>query len=116
MRTPSNIVYTQNNSIGNIIVSCSQKVKLSLNNAVDGFQMSIKCPSSGGQACDQAAVQQTFHLERSSFFYLSSLMVRTRCIALTSQYYAHRYTKHPCPLEVKPRPMKISIMVCPQKV
>ena len=40
---------------------------------VDGFQMSIKRSTSGGQACDQeAAVQLTFHLKRSSFFYLSS--------------------------------------------
>ena len=38
---------------------------------IDGFQMSIKRPTSGGQARDQeAAVQQIFHLERSSFFYL----------------------------------------------
>ena len=37
----------------------------------DGFQMSIKCPTSGGQArAQEAAVQQIFHLERSSFFYL----------------------------------------------
>ena len=48
--------------------------------AIDGFQMSIKRPTSGGQTRDQeAAVQRTFHLERSSFFYLSVLMVRTRC-------------------------------------
>ena len=40
--------------------------------------MSVKRPTSGGQTCDQeAAVQQTFHLERSSFFYLSILMVST---------------------------------------
>ena len=46
--------------------------------AIDGFQTSIKRPTSGGQACDQeAAVQQTSHLERSSFFYLSTLMART---------------------------------------
>ena len=45
---------------------------------MDGFQMSIKRPTSGGQMHDQeAAVLQTFHLERSSFFYLSALMVRT---------------------------------------
>ena len=31
----------------------------------DGFQMSIKRPTSGGQMHDQeAAVQRTFHLER----------------------------------------------------
>ena len=49
---------------------------------IDGFQMSIKRPTSGGQTRDQeAAVQQTFHLERNSFFYLSVLMVRTRCSA-----------------------------------
>ena len=46
---------------------------------IDGFQMSIKRPTSGGQARTQeAAVQQIFHLERSSFFYLSALMVRTQ--------------------------------------
>ena len=45
--------------------------------AIDGFQMSIKHPTSGGQAhAQEAAVQQIFHLERSSFFYISALMVR----------------------------------------
>ena len=39
--------------------------------SIDGFQMSFKRPTSGGQARTQeAAVQQIFHLERSSFFYL----------------------------------------------
>ena len=47
---------------------------------IDGFQMSIKRPTSGGQMRDQeAAVLRTFHLERRGFFYLSVLMVRTRC-------------------------------------
>ena len=46
---------------------------------IDGFQMSIKRPTSGGQTYNQeAAVQQTFYL-RTSFFYLSALTVRTRC-------------------------------------
>ena len=46
---------------------------------IDGFQMSIKRPTSGGQArAQEAGVQQIFHLERSSFFYLSALMVRTQ--------------------------------------
>jgi len=41
--------------------------------------MSIKRLTSGGQAHNQeAAVQRTFHLERSSFFYLSTPMVRTQ--------------------------------------
>ena len=36
--------------------------------AIDGFPMLIKRPTSGGQMRDQeAAVQQTFHLERRSF-------------------------------------------------
>ena len=40
----------------------------------------VKLPTSGGQARDQeAAVKQTFYFERSSFFYLSTLMVRTQC-------------------------------------
>ena len=44
-----------------------------------GFQMSIKRPTSGGQVCNQkAAVQRTFHLERSSFFCLQTAMVRTQ--------------------------------------
>ena len=37
--------------------------------------MSIKRPTSGGQARDQevhAALQQTFHFERSSFLYFST--------------------------------------------
>ena len=46
---------------------------------IDGFQMSIKRPTSGGQARDQeAAVQRTFHLVRSSFFYLQTAIVRTQ--------------------------------------
>jgi len=44
--------------------------------------MSIKRPTSGGQVRDQkAAVQQTFHLVRISFFYLQTAMVRTQCSA-----------------------------------
>ena len=49
---------------------------------IDDFQMSIKRPTSWGQTRDQHS-QVTFHLERSSFFYLSVLMVRTWC---TSAY------------------------------
>ena len=46
---------------------------------IDGFQMSIKRPTSGGQTrAQEAAVQKIFHLERSSFFYLSALLVRTQ--------------------------------------
>ena len=42
------------------------------------LQMLVKYPTSGGQTRDEdAAVQWTLHLERSSFFYLSVLMVRT---------------------------------------
>ena len=47
--------------------------------SIDGFQMAIKHPTAGGQArAQEADVQQIFHLERSSFFYLSGLMVRTQ--------------------------------------
>ena len=56
----------------------------------------------------EAAVQQTFHLERSSFFYLLIPMVRTQC----SAYYPILHTaalNDFCPSEVKPRPMKPSI-------
>ena len=46
---------------------------------IDGFQMPIKRPTSGGQAHDQeAAVHRAFHLVRSNFFYFSALMVRTQ--------------------------------------
>ena len=46
-------------------------VRVSSQTSIDGFQMSIKRPTSGGQArAQEAAVQQIFHLERSSFFYL----------------------------------------------
>ena len=52
----------------------------------------IKHPTSGGQVCNQeAAVQQTFHLEWSSFFYLSVLMVN---VALTNLHFAHSCAKH----------------------
>ena len=61
--------------------------------AIDGLQMSIKHLMYRGQTCGQeAAVQQTFHLERSSFFSLVAL-----------PYLAHSFTEHtpdPCPLEV----------------
>ena len=47
---------------------------------IDGFQMPIKHPTSRGQVHDQeVAVQWTFHLVRSSFLYLSALMLRTQC-------------------------------------
>ena len=40
-----------------------------LGTAIDGLQMSIRCPTSGGQTCNQeAAVQRIFHLKRSGFF------------------------------------------------
>ena len=49
---------------------------------IDGFQMPIKHPTSRGQVHNlEAAIQQTFHFERNSFFYLSALMVRTQCSA-----------------------------------
>ena len=52
----------------------------------------IKRPTSGGQMHNQeASVQQTFHLERNSFFYLLVLMVRT-WVAL-NLYFAHSCTK-----------------------
>ena len=43
---------------------------------IDGFKMPIKHPTSGEQVHNQeAAVQRTLDLVRSSFFYLSALMV-----------------------------------------
>ena len=55
----------------------------------------LKRPTSGGQARDQeAAVQWTSHLERSSFLFLSTLMVQGLKVAFTSLYYAHSCAKH----------------------
>ena len=68
---------------------------------IDGFQMPIKPPTSGGQAHDQeAVVQQTFHFVRNSFFSLSALA----CILYTA---ALNTGPNSCPLEVKPRPIYI---------
>ena len=55
---------------------------------VSKCRMSIKHPTSGGQTCNQeATVQRTFHLERTSFCYLSVLIVKT------SLYFLHSCTK-----------------------
>ena len=46
---------------------------------VDGFQMSIKCPTSRGQERKQkAVVQRAFYLEEKQLFYLSIQIVRTQ--------------------------------------
>ena len=72
---------------------------------VDYFQMSIRRPTFGGQMRDQeAAIQQTFHLERSSFFYLSALMVRTRLLACTLHTAALNTDPDSCPPEVNHGP------------
>ena len=76
---------------------------------IDSFQMSVKRPISGGQARTQeAAVQQIFHLERSSFFDLSALMVRTQHRLLACIMHTDALNTDPdsCPPEMKPRPMK----------
>ena len=57
---------------------------------IDDLQMSIKRPTSGGQTHNQeAAVQRTIDIQRSSFFYLSALDVALLCL-----YCAHNCTKH----------------------
>ena len=65
---------------------------------LDGFKMPIKYPTSGWgrQVHDQeVAVQRTFHLVRSSCFYLSALMVRTQHkLSLSCLYFAHNCAKH----------------------
>ena len=61
----------------------------------DGFQMSIKHPTSGGQMCNQeAAVQRTFHLERSIFFFFFSLIISTRCSASLPVFCTQLHQKH----------------------
>ena len=65
---------------------------------IDGFKKPIKHPTSGWgrQVHDQeVAVQRTFHLVRSSCFYLSALMVRTQHkLSLSCLYFAHNCAKH----------------------
>ena len=71
--------------------------------------MSIERPTSGRQTRDQeAAVQQTFHLVRSSFF-LSSMVKDSTQRLLAYILYTATLNTDPdsCPPEVKPRPMKI---------
>ena len=60
----------------------------------------------------EAVVQLTFHLERSSSCVLSALMVRTQCNASLPVFSTQLYNTDldSCPLEVKPRPMKPSII------
>ena len=75
-------MFLQSNTTANTV--------LLVGSLIDGFYTPIKHPTSGGQARDQeAAVQQTFHLVRSSFFYLSALGLNA---TLTSLYYAHSCT------------------------
>ena len=69
--------------------------------------MSIKRPTSGGQARTQeAAVQQIFHLERSSFFSTNGRDSTQRFLACTMHIDALNTDPNSCPSEVKPRPMK----------
>ena len=75
------------------------------------FQMPIKCPNSGGQVRGQeAAVQRTLHLVRSSFLYPSAIMVRIQCSTSFLAFILHiaaLNTDHDsCLPEVKPHPMK----------
>ena len=49
---------------------------------IHSYRWVTKRPTSGGLMRNQEeAVQRTFHIERSSFYYYSVLMVRTQCIA-----------------------------------
>ena len=67
-----------------IFLSNAKPDSVKASGCIDGFQTPINHPTSGGQVCTQeAGVQQTFHLERNSFFHLSALMVRTQ----RSAYY-----------------------------
>ena len=86
---------------------CCREVFCYLIFLTNSFQMSIKPPTSGGQTQNQeAAVKRTFHLERSGFFYLSALVVMTRCRACILHVSALNIDPDSCPPEVRPRPMK----------
>ena len=52
--------------------------KYRIGHTIDGFQMSVKRPTSRGQMChEEAAIQWPYHFERNSFFYLLVLILRT---------------------------------------
>ena len=83
---------------------------------IDGLLVSTKHLTSRGQTSDQeAAVQQTFHLERSSFFYLlcsdgkNSMYHFLACILHTIAPNAHPDS---CLPGMKPHPMKIIYRHC----
>ena len=83
---------------------------------IDGFQMSINCPTSGGQMRDkQAAIQQSYHFERNSFFYLSVLIVRTRCSTSLPILYTQLHQTHTATFALwkwSHTPWKPSIPIC----
>lgn len=61
---------------------------------IDSYQLSIKLVTFGGQIRDQeAAVQQTFHLERTSFSF-STYGTQGLNVTLTTLYFSHSCTKH----------------------
>ena len=62
-------------SVKEISLACLVSTKKML---IDDLQMLIKCPTSEEQTCEQEAAT---HFDRSSFFYLSVLVVETRCSA-----------------------------------
>ena len=79
-------------ALGAYFWKCFQNCYNPLPNLIDDFQMSIKHHTSGGQMRNQeAAVQWTFHLERSSFYYHSALMVRTQCKAYSCTKHRPRH-------------------------
>ena len=58
--------------------SQDRMVSFSTKKCLDDLQMSIKCPTSKEQTCEQEAAA---HLDRNSFFYPLELMVGTQCTA-----------------------------------
>ena len=76
---------------------------------IDDLQMSIKCPTSEEEACEQEAAA---HFDRSSFFYLSALMVETQCSAYLP-VFAHNCIERRLRLllsESKATPLKSSVV------
>ena len=70
-------------AVKEISLACLVSTKKML---IDDLQMSIKCPTSEEQICEQEAAA---HFDRSSFFYLSALMVGTQCIVLILACVSH---------------------------
>ena len=112
------MVYMYNYTVdfASIQIAWHEYISLCMCVRVDGFQISINHPTFRGQMHDQgAAVQWTLHLQRSSLFYLSALVVRTQCSASFPVLCTQLHRMHTLTLALwkwNHAPWKPSIQVC----